>query len=735
MGTRNPGIASSARRRRHPRATFAVGLVTACAAGLVLAGTSAAQQIRGPLHGGQLAALSLSDGQALDLGPALPDCLLAPLELTVDVEGAPRRIVIEPASVRAPGFVVLVPGADGQLEATEAPPSHTLVGRVEGLDGSRAAGSLADGALHLLLRLETGGALWAIEPVPGGGHALYQASAVAGASGTCGTHVPSGRALAPTTHPAPTTQGALVPGTEVHVAEIALDADFEYFQLLASSVDNVIVDLEKVINQTRLIYEDEVVISYEITTIVVRTDADDPYTSSNSPTLLTQFRTEWNQAPLNAEPRDVAHLFTGRELNGSIIGIAFFDVLCTLSQSYGLSQSRFSPNLVARVALTAHELGHNWAADHCDDDGDCAIMCSAIGWCSGVLDQFGTAATAQITAKKLSVGCLTIEIAPPIPTLQALSPVFGPAAGGGVLELHGIDFPTDPLPTVTVGGTGAQVLSVTSTLLTVAIPPGTPGTAVNVAVSGEDFETTLLPSAYRYELSIQVGDIVTSTFTPLEVERFFFDGLAGSKVSARITPLGVSQGLLAGLRLIGPGEQELTKVEGVGTKAGLPVSLATFTITAGGQHRFEAYALANTQGTYRFTSKLLPMKSAKSKLQVSTASPGPTLGFSAVAGTLVPIAMFKSFAPKGKYALVDGEPANLLPALLGLDGPEGPIALDGLIEFAPKGNWVRVRLLTLPHSGGYTLRLGGVDETIGHGTASVKLKPPKPARQSHSLGS
>jgi hypothetical protein len=40
--------------------------------------------------------------------------------------------------------------------------------------------------------------------------------------------------------------------------------------------------------------------------------------------------------------------------------------------------------LSERTALTAHELGHNWNADHCDGANPCNIMCSHIDGCSGI---------------------------------------------------------------------------------------------------------------------------------------------------------------------------------------------------------------------------------------------------------------------------------------------------------------------------------------------------------------
>ncbi|HEX8684914.1 MAG TPA: Calx-beta domain-containing protein, partial [Pyrinomonadaceae bacterium] len=74
----------------------------------------------------------------------------------------------------------------------------------------------------------------------------------------------------------------------------------------------------------------------------------------------------------NASPaRDLAHMFTGRELDGSTIGIAWTGVVCDAPDiSFGISESKFNdqnPQLTPmqqRVGVTAHEIGHNFGASH-----------------------------------------------------------------------------------------------------------------------------------------------------------------------------------------------------------------------------------------------------------------------------------------------------------------------------------------------------------------------------------
>ena len=71
-----------------------------------------------------------------------------------------------------------------------------------------------------------------------------------------------------------------VAGTGQKIAELGLDADFEFYQLNGSNVNNTLADMENVINNVEVRYEvASIGITYEITTAIVRTVSGSPYTS------------------------------------------------------------------------------------------------------------------------------------------------------------------------------------------------------------------------------------------------------------------------------------------------------------------------------------------------------------------------------------------------------------------------------------------------------------------------
>jgi hypothetical protein len=333
-------------------------------------------------------------------------------ELVVEVD-LPRfgsaTLSLYPHSVRSDRFEVLVD--DGtQLVSYPAPAIRTRKGTVLEIPGSRVRASYHDGRMTALILTNDG--VWSISPTseigfPGTGswHGIVEARDELDLGYICGTPDP---ATPPTGGSAGGTQSF---GTTYFLTEIGIDADFEFYQQNGSNVTSTINDVENVINGVEGVYEDpNILITYEITVLIVRTNSADPYGTISSPgSLLNTFGNVWSSAPENQIQRDHAHLFTGVNLDGGTIGIASLADICT-SNAYGLSQSRFTSNFNRRIALTAHEAGHNWAATHCDSSSPCRIMCSGLGGCSGLNPlSFTSGPEGQIINYRNSRTCLTSQ--------------------------------------------------------------------------------------------------------------------------------------------------------------------------------------------------------------------------------------------------------------------------------------------------------------------------------------
>lgn len=154
----------------------------------------------------------------------------------------------------------------------------------------------------------------------------------------------------------------------LRVIELATEADFEYVNALGGSA-NAINDILSIINQVEGVYETELGLTFQIVFQNTWETAADPYTSTgDSIQLLNEFINHWN-ANFTSVGRDVAHMWTGKNMGG-VLGRAHQSVTCAVpSLSYGLS--RLDDRLPLKYNTPAHEIAHNLGATHADGVPEC----------------------------------------------------------------------------------------------------------------------------------------------------------------------------------------------------------------------------------------------------------------------------------------------------------------------------------------------------------------------------
>lgn len=365
---------------------------------LLIPGATAAPVPDRALSPAELDAVGIDAGRAIRLDGLASD-VPGPFRLELDVAGRAVAATLVPASIRAASFEVIAV-RDGVPRSVPAPAPRTYRGESPGGatvllsgvgDGWFGRITLPDGVTH-----------W-IDPLHDGWHALYSGRDVRPREGRCavdGTGPDRRERIADLV-------GEPEPGCG-RLTQLAFEADYPYFVLNGSDVDDTVADIEAILSVVEDIYRADVGIVYEITTVVVREDAEsDPYSTSDAFVLWEQFASQW-RTELEDIPRDLAHLMTGRNLSGSIIGIAELGVVCDPTFGYGISQSRYGGTFVQRVGLTAHEIGHNWNCEHCNGDADCKIMCTNIAGvgCTGILSMFGSRSQGSIDGHRQSRACL-----------------------------------------------------------------------------------------------------------------------------------------------------------------------------------------------------------------------------------------------------------------------------------------------------------------------------------------
>ena len=111
-------------------------------------------------------------------------------------------------------------------------------------------------------------------------------------------------------------------------------------------------------NQVEGIYSAELGVTFRVVFQNAWATEADPYEATAAGDVLREFSDYWNEN-FGGVDRDLAHMWTGKDMDGAEIGMAWMGVVCrSLRHGYGISQ-RWSGS--QRIVLTAHEIGHNSA--------------------------------------------------------------------------------------------------------------------------------------------------------------------------------------------------------------------------------------------------------------------------------------------------------------------------------------------------------------------------------------
>jgi len=295
----------------------------------------------------------------------------ATLNVTVRIDGQDRVLFLEPSSVVAPDYKLIVQVGEDEYE--EVGPSHVPLfrGHIVGLANSDVAVARVVGGLEGLIRFPDGSRLW-IEPLAGrvtgaagGDHVLYRDADVVAAESGCGLH---DEVRLTEKSSEVEASGSTATGT-VFVAQLAVDTDFEYFQSYGS-VSAVEAQINKIINIVNVQYERDINVRHLITRIIVRANPSDPYSADTISGLINQVRSHWVGSQQSV-PRDLVQMFTDQSFVNPFIGIAISNSLCLTDQAYSVVWSDGpSCGLIAcKTDLSAHESGHVWSANHCSCSG------------------------------------------------------------------------------------------------------------------------------------------------------------------------------------------------------------------------------------------------------------------------------------------------------------------------------------------------------------------------------
>ena len=395
-------------------------LLSAAALGLLASASPAQSGSDLPWHG--------KDGPLLraDGSPWRPELQLelvfpalaqpAPFRAQLPIDGEWVEVDLRPYSLRSADFRLLVIDGSGVPREVEAPPARTYRGELVGRPDTEVRANL-DELGRLSAVVETPAGRWTVEPlsryVPDASplaHALYSHANRAASRGECGVHdpvrpsgssPPEGDQEDSSTSP-PSGSGAGGASHEhAHSAGdepleakmlsyraggLACHVDNQYYQWAGNSIPNAVANIEQLLGEVSAKYDDNGVGPFRFNFVgaVFETGPGNVHPSTDAEDLLSEFTLDWLTSGYYGfdygTKADFYHLFTGRDLDGGTLGLAYVDDVCDTNGAFGLSETTFTSDLSDRGWLTTHEFGHNLGSEHDGDcnglfDDKCQVMC------------------------------------------------------------------------------------------------------------------------------------------------------------------------------------------------------------------------------------------------------------------------------------------------------------------------------------------------------------------------
>ena len=184
------------------------------------------------------------------------------------------------------------------------------------------------------------------------------------------------------------------------------------------------------VNNVDGIYSEQLGIQLTVERIDVFDDsATDPFSDTVVAEDLLEELSFFRADTPEQDAQGLTHLFTGRDLDGSTVGVAYIGAVCAQRSPFnatgpsfgvGLTQTNFGPAAAFLESLiAAHEIGHNFGAPHDGEPGDVCEDEPSTGFIMAAsldpsADDFSQCTIDLITAAIPGASCIT-----PIATVNA----------------------------------------------------------------------------------------------------------------------------------------------------------------------------------------------------------------------------------------------------------------------------------------------------------------------------
>ena len=197
-------------------------------------------------------------------------------------------------------------------------------------------------------------------------------------------------------------------------------ADYEFVTRFSDDPEGAIIARMDIVDG---IFSTQVGVKISLAPLTLINTSQEPFTEAGAANLLAQLR-HYRGGSSTQMSLGVTHLMTGRDLDGSTVGIAYMGSVCQGDTAVSLSEGSHSTTMSALIA--AHELGHNFNAPH---DGDANGACGStpptflMAPQINMSNQFSSCSLRQMHNRIQGAQCLTAYIPPDVATNAPATPV------------------------------------------------------------------------------------------------------------------------------------------------------------------------------------------------------------------------------------------------------------------------------------------------------------------------
>ena len=200
------------------------------------------------------------------------------------------------------------------------------------------------------------------------------------------------------------TAKAAAPGATSEM-QLSAIADFEFVERTGAGAEAAMVTR---LNNVDGIFSEQLGVQLTVETLEVHADEDDPFSDTlDSGDLLDELGIYRRDSPLHRS-HGLTHLYTGRNLAATTVGIAYLDALCSTRFGAGLTEGRHGA--LFESLISAHEIGHNFGAPHDGEDGS-ACVAEAENFIMAVSvngsEEFSQCSIAQMQPAIADAACIT----------------------------------------------------------------------------------------------------------------------------------------------------------------------------------------------------------------------------------------------------------------------------------------------------------------------------------------